>query len=239
MERVLITGSNRGIGLALARQYLRDGHLVVPTYRQKSTAESLFAIAASEPQKWFPVRYDAAEPETAADLVEFVDKKLGKLDLLVNNAGMNSTTSGYSRETNTLGQLSSDTLLDYLATNAIAPILLSQVLLPALRKSSKPIIVNVLSSSGSISGKDFGGNYGYALSKAALSMATKVLAADLGSEGFIVVGIHPGWVRTRLGGKGGFLTPEESASFLVERISALSPTDNGALLNWDGSEFAV
>jgi len=129
--------------------------------------------------------------------------------------------------------------LDYLSTNAIAPLLLSQVLLPALRKSSSPIIVNILSSSGSISKKDSGGNYGYSLSKSALSMATKILAADLGLEGFIVVGIHPGWVRTRLGGVGGFLTPEESASFLAERIRTLSPKDNGALLNWDGSEFAV
>ena len=239
MKRVLITGSNRGIGYALAWQMFQDGHLVVPTYRRRSSAESLFSISTSEPQNWIPARYDTAEPETAAELVEFVHKRLGLLDLLINNSGMNSTTSGYPRETNTFGQLSSDILLDFLSTNAIAPLLLSQTLLPALRKSSSPIIVNILSTSGSISRKDTGGNYGYSLSKAALSMATKILAADLASEGFIVVGIHPGWVCTRMGSPGGFLKPEESAAFLAERISGLSPKDNGALLNWDGSEFVV
>ncbi len=239
IKRILITGANRGIGYALARQYLQDGHLVAPTYRRKSAAESLFVNAASEPQNWLPVRYDTAEPETVADLAKFVDQKLGQLDLLINNAGMSSATSGYPRETNTLGQLSSDILLDYLSTNAIAPLLLSQALLPALQKSASPIILNILSNRGSITQKDAGGNYGYSLSKAALSMVTKILAADLGSEGFIVVGIHPGWVRTRMGGPGGFLTPEESASFLAERIRTLKPKDNGALLNWDGSAFVV
>jgi NAD(P)-dependent dehydrogenase (short-subunit alcohol dehydrogenase family) len=202
IKRILITGANRGIGYALARQYLQDGHLVAPTYRRKSAAESLFVNAASEPQNWLPVRYDTAEPETVADLAKFVDQKLGQLDLLINNAGMSSATSGYPRETS-------------------------------------PIILNILSNRGSITQKDAGGNYGYSLSKAALSMVTKILAADLGSEGFIVVGIHPGWVRTRMGGPGGFLTPEESASFLAERIRTLKPKDNGALLNWDGSAFVV
>lgn len=239
MKRVLITGSNRGIGFGLASQYLESGDFVVPTYRQRSAAESLFTIAESEPQKWFPAQYNAAEPETVEELAEFVDKKLGKLDLLINNAGMNSATSGYPKKTNILGELSSEILLDYLSTNTIAPLLLSQALLPALRKSANPMIVNILSSSGSISRKDTGGNYGYSLSKAALSMVTKILAADLKPEGLIVIGIHPGWVRTRLGGANGFLTPEESASFLAERIGAISPKDNGALLNWDGSEFVV
>ena len=68
-------------------------------------------------------------------------------------------------------------------------------------------------------------------------MATKILAVDLQADGIIVIGIHPGWVRTRLGGEGGFLTAEESASFLIDRISDLSLKDNGVLLNWDGTKF--
>ena len=234
---VLITGANRGIGLALARKFHDDGHLVVPTYRRKGSAQPLFSSPDSKRQNWIPTRYDSREADTVNDLVAFVDKKVTSLDLMINNAGMNSATSGYPLRTNTLGDLSSEVLLDYLSTNAVAPLLLSQSMLPALRKSTKPMIVNILSSSGSISRKDSRGNYGYAMSKAALSMVTKTLAADLQSDGFIVVGIHPGWVRTRLGGEGGFLTAGESASFLVERISGLSLKDNGALLKWDGTEF--
>lgn len=239
MKRVLITGANRGIGLALARQFHEAGHQVMPTYRQKDAAESLFSISASESQKWFPARYDAAEPDTTTELKRLVDQQLGGLDLLINNAAMNRITSGYPIETNALGNLSSNVLLDYLTINAVAPLLLSQALLPIMRKSAKPVIVMILSSSGSISSKDSGGNYGYSVSKAALSMVTKVLAADLEPEGFVVVGIHPGWVRTRLGGTGGFLTPDESASYLMERINRLSQKDNGTLLNWDGSAFVI
>ena len=118
MMNVLITGANRGIGLALARKLHDDRHLVVPTYRRKGSAQPLFSLPDAERQNWIPTTYDSREADTVNDLVAFVDKKVTSLDLMINNAGMNSTTSGYPMRTNTLGDLNSEVLLDFLSTNA-------------------------------------------------------------------------------------------------------------------------
>lgn len=97
MKKVLITGVNRGIGLALARKFHESGCLVVPTYRQKITAQILFSFPGSKPQNWFPKKYDTRKPETLRNLISFLDEDINSLDLLINNAGMNSKTSGYPK----------------------------------------------------------------------------------------------------------------------------------------------
>jgi NAD(P)-dependent dehydrogenase (short-subunit alcohol dehydrogenase family) len=217
MPTVLITGANRGIGLEFARQYSADGWNVIATARQSSPDLDALGVRVEH--------VDLAD----ADAVErFAAKVDGALDLLVANAGtnhpMNAATAKDAEDWATM-----------MTVNAISPFMLATALLPKLAEA-KGKAVAISSGMGSIA-ENGGGWIPYRTSKAALNMAWNSLALQARRKGVTAVVLSPGWVKTRMGGAGAEITPQESVSAMRALIDRLTIADTGKFLRRDGSEL--
>ncbi|MEM7734391.1 MAG: SDR family oxidoreductase [Deinococcota bacterium] len=229
MKTYLITGINRGLGFAYTRQLLAEGHNVFGTARAASDKTALQELTARYPEQLKLYINELASAEDARELARALAADTDKLDVLINNAGM--LTDGETIQT-----LNSKDLTQNYHVNTVMPVMLVQALLPLLNSG---IIVNISSSFASIGLKngDMPPRYSYAMSKAALNMFTKTLALELVAESTIVVAIHPGWVRTDLGGPDARFSPEESAEAVLTTISQLTPDQSGMYLTWHGREI--
>ena len=229
--RVLITGGNRGLGLAYARQCLDEGDQVYATLRETSDAQNLNLLKRKFPDQLFIYNANLSSEEDIEVLVHSVSKDTNQLDVLINNAGMLT-------EDNAIESVTLNNLLDNFAINAAMPVILVQKFLPLLKNSPDGKVINISSSFASISLKNeaMPARYGYSMSKAALNMFTKSLAAEL--DNISVVSIHPGWVRTDLGGPQARFSPEESARSVLQTIKHLSADQSGQFLTWDGREIS-
>ena len=223
LRTVLVTGANRGIGLELARQYAAAGWRVIGTARKPGAAEELRSLGAGV------VQLDV----TDASSVERMAQELSgtPIDLLINSAGIQPLMW-------TLDEIDFEAFERALAVNTVGPVRVTRALLPHLRAGGLRTIVNVTTNLSSIEGNTEGGFYGYRESKAGLNMFTKSLAAELGKEGFTCIVLHPGWVKTDLGGPQAPLEVEESVSGMRRVIDGLQPSDNGAFLTWAGERMA-
>jgi NAD(P)-dependent dehydrogenase (short-subunit alcohol dehydrogenase family) len=222
---VLITGANRGIGLELARQYHAAGWNVIGTARDPDAAKELEGLGEDVSV--------AALDVTDRGSIQSLAKWLGDrpIDLLINNAGVGD--GGES----SVPKIDAKKLAHVMQVNAIGPMLVTQALLPSLRAGKGRLIVSVTSVLGSIEDNTGGGYYGYRESKAALNMFMRSLAAELRSEKFICIPIHPGWVQTDMGGPGATLTPAESVAGIRKVIERLKPEDSGKFWSFDGSSL--
>ncbi len=218
---VLITGANRGLGLEFARQYAADGWKVIGTARKPEQADELNALSVDV------AKLDVADQASVDALAESLEGRA--IDLLINNAGI------FPRA-NKIEEIDFDDYGRTIAVNTLGPVRVTRGLLPNLRSSEKKTIVNITSRLGSIGLNDFGIFYGYRESKAALNMFTKTLAIELGPEGFTCLTIHPGWVKTDMGGENADLTPEESISGMRAVIQKLGPEDTGTYWSYSGEE---
>ncbi len=231
MERILITGASRGIGLELARQYLERGDVVLATARNLDGAAELHTLAAQHPGRChllaLEVTDEAAIVAAAAQARGLVDG----LEVLINNAGVFPRNE--RPET-----LDAQVLLQTLHVNAVAPLIVARELLGLLRQGRRPRIVNITSQLGSLNRRASGRCYSYCSSKAALNMLTRSLAFDLQAEGIIAVAVHPGWVQTDMGGSHAPITPGESARGIVALVDGLAPEQTSKFLTWDGREHA-
>ena len=214
MPSVLITGANRGIGLELARQYSTDCWDVVATARQTSAELDDLGTSVEE--------LDLSDADAVAAFA--ID---GPLDLFIANAGtnhpMNPNGAENARDWQTM-----------MMVNAIAPFQLGHALLPKMAKGGKMIAIS--SGMGSI-GDNGGGWIPYRTSKAALNMAWSCLALEAKSRGVTAVVLSPGWVKTRMGGTGAEITPEQSVSDMRALIDRLTVDDTGRFLRRNGSKL--
>jgi len=220
---VLVTGANRGIGLQLAREYAADGWNVIGTARKPDAASDLHELGVRVVQ--LDVTDAASVDRMARELADT------PIDLLINNAGIQPLMW-------TLDEIDFEAFERALAVNTVGPVRVTRALLPQLRAGALRKIVNITTNLSSIAGNAEGGFYGYRESKAALNMFTKSLAAELGKEGFVCIVLHPGWVRTDLGGPQAPLGVEESARGMRAVIDALAPADNGTFRTWSGESMA-
>jgi len=189
---IVVTGGNRGIGFEICRQLASRGAQVVLTARKAEAGrEATEKLAAQKlTARFHPL--DVTSSDSAVALRDFLDRTFGRLDVLINNAGIISDDDGSGLE----GKL--PTVRTTLETNTLAPLQLSQTLIPLLKRSRAGRIVNMSSGMGALS--DMGGGYAaYRISKAALNAVTGILAAEL--RGAVAVNsMCPGWVRTDMGG---------------------------------------
>jgi NAD(P)-dependent dehydrogenase (short-subunit alcohol dehydrogenase family) len=217
---VLITGANRGIGLEYARQFAAKGYKVIGTARDPADAKELAAVAG---------RVEALDVTDAASVAALAARLNGvAIDILVNNAGM------FDRKDVSVDRVDFAMMEQTLAVNTLGPLRVTQALLPNLRAGKRKTIVNMSSQLGSIE-QSTGDWYAYRASKAALNQITKTLSAELASERFTVVVLHPGWVRTDMGGAGATYTPQESVRGLITVIDKLGPADNGRFYDFKGN----
>lgn len=154
------------------------------------------------------------------------------IDVFINNAGV------YGPRDANFGHVKAPAMAEVLYTNAVAPMLLTQLLIANVRKGSGKKLVYISSKMGSIEDNGRGGSYIYRSSKTALNSIVKSLSIDLASEGIAVTTLHPGWVRTDMGGPNGNIDAPESVSGLLNVIDGLSVANTGQFYNYDGSTIA-
>ncbi len=230
MQRCLVTGANRGLGLAFVGQLLERGARVLACCRDPARANVLGALAAAHGDRLAIHGLDVADPDAIAALPNAAARHLQRIDLLVNNAGV--LVSGER-----FGNVKAEALAESFAVNASAPLLITQALAPLLALGNKPRVLCVTSQLGSIAQASSFRTISYAMSKAALNMAVKRLAAELAPRGIVVLTVHPGWVKTDMGGKSATLAPADSAHALLNLVERASMDDAGKFLAYDGAEL--
>lgn len=230
MERILITGANRGIGLGLVRRYLeREETQVFATCRRPDAASELRQLAGQYSARLTVVPLDVTDLDSIASAARMVASQVDGLDLLVNNAGINPKGGVQDFET-----ITPQTMLAVMAVNVVGPLMVVKGFVELLKAGNNVRVVNISSQMGSLTNRPNGGPYAYCSSKSALNMVTRTLAADLKSYGIITVTVHPGWVQTDMGGPNASLTPEASTGSMVAFFERLEAKDNGLFYRWDG-----
>ncbi|MCE5233769.1 MAG: SDR family oxidoreductase [Mizugakiibacter sp.] len=226
MRQCLVTGANRGIGLAFTRALLADGASVLACCRAPAQAAALAELREAHPQRLRVLPLALPGEAAIAALAREVEALDVRLDLLVNNAGM--LVSGER-----FGTVTADALRDSFAINAAAPFLLVQALAERLADGAR--VLNVSTRLASIAGVTELRTPSYAMSKAALNMATRQLAAALRGRGIPVVAVSPGWVRTDMGGSGATLDADASVRGMLALIDRVTLDDSGRFFGHDGS----
>jgi NAD(P)-dependent dehydrogenase (short-subunit alcohol dehydrogenase family) len=232
METVLITGANRGLGLGLARVYREDGWRVIAVARRPS--DELLALEDGMLEVW---QRDLTDDDALEDLADSLAGR--RLDVLINNAGRMAKPAGTrpGESVQGFGWFDRELWHDVFDINLFTPMRLVELFADRIARSGRGRIVNLSSTLGSIGLNDSGGLYAYRASKAGLNAITRSMAADLAGERVIAVAMHPGWVRTDMGGSKADLDIDTSVRGIKRVVDGLQPADSGRFLAWDGSEL--
>jgi len=225
-ETILITGSNRGIGLELVHQYAAQGWQVLACCRRPDQATALNGLADKFPEitlHTLDVTQQDQVQKLAADLQDC------PVDILFNNAGI------YGPYDAVFGNTDEDSWLACLRTNVIASMKMMEAFLPQVAASQHKLIAAMSSKMGSIADNSSGGSYIYRSSKAALNAVMKSAAIDLAPRGVKVAILHPGWVQTDMGGPNAEITVAESVSRMREILGTVRPENSGTFFDIDGS----
>ncbi|HEX7764900.1 MAG TPA: SDR family oxidoreductase [Cellvibrio sp.] len=215
MKTAVITGANRGIGLALTQHYLAQGWQVIGICR--STSPELDASGAQV--------ISGVDVTNAAAIADLAQQLKGKsIDLLINNAGI------FQHEQ--LGNIDYESVQQQFLVNAEAPLRMTEALLDNLASGAK--IAFITSRMGSIADNSSGGYYGYRMSKAALNAAAMSLTRDLKPRGIAVAILHPGYVQTAMVNFGGDISANEAAQRLSQRIAGLTLENSGGFWHSNG-----
>ncbi|MEO8432325.1 MAG: SDR family oxidoreductase [Acidobacteriota bacterium] len=214
----LVTGANRGIGLAFAGELARRGARVIGTARDPGRAEDVRATGARVEE------LDVSDPGSIEGLA---GRLAGEpIDVLVHNAGRGDGAGQVAR-------VEAPELTAFFAVNVIGPMLLTRALLGNLEAGTGRRVAAITSGLASIEQSN-GGWYGYRASKAALNMFVRTLAAELAPKKFVCVLLSPGWVRTDMGGAGAPLSPEKSAAGMIGVLEKITPAESGSFLDYRG-----
>lgn len=217
-QHILITGANRGIGLALTQQLHAQGHSLWAACRQSS--DDLNALAGER------LRVIEGIDVGSNSCIQALQQALSaeKLDWVINNAGLLKSTN--------LNPLDFEAIEAQMQVNAYGPLRVIEGCLSALHEGSKVAIIT--SRMGSIADNNSGGMYGYRMSKSAINSAGKSLAIDLKPQGVAVGLIHPGFVQTDMTGKQGHIDTDTSAKGIIERIQELTIENTGTFWHMNG-----
>jgi NAD(P)-dependent dehydrogenase (short-subunit alcohol dehydrogenase family) len=248
MPSILITGANRGLGLEFCRQYGEQGWRVFACCRNPEITTDAPVFLHGR-RHWRASEEDSRLQEMAAkwshltihqlDVSDFgqIDQlaeqlKSEPLDILLSNAGVYGDKADYE-----FGSFDYQLWQETLRINTLAPVKLAEAFLPNLLKSSHPLLVAITSLMGSMGDNSSGGSIFYRSSKAALNAAMKSLAIDLKPQNIAVLILHPGWVRTDMGGPRAPTSVEESISGMRQVIEEFSLAKSGSFLNFKGQEL--
>ena len=224
MKYIFITGVNRGIGFFKTKELLKRGHSVIGTYRKDSNNNNLQKLKSAFPTtlNLYSLDVQAVEKE---ELTRYLNS-FESLDKLINNAGI-LDCGNVSFE-----KLQIDDLSRSIEVNTLGPMKITQLLLPKLSESASPRVFHMTSQMGSIADNQSGGYYFYRISKAALNMFNKSFSQDYPHIPSIV--IHPGWVRTDMGGNHAPISPEVAAINISDLILTANNLSSGNFYNYKG-----
>lgn len=226
MSTILVTGANRGLGLEFCRQYAVANWTVIACCRQPEQAAELNKLAQD-----FNIQ---VEPLDVADFgqIDTLSKKLAdsSIDVLLNNAGIyaDHRESGF-------GRLDYQAWTQTLLVNTMAPVKMAEAFLPQIKHSDRKLIVSISSLMGSLADNSSGGSLFYRSSKAALNAAMKNLSIDLKNQFIGVLTLHPGWVKTDMGGPNALITANKSVTGMRILIDNFSLDQSGSFVGYDGT----
>ena len=225
MATVLITGTNRGIGLEFVKQFLAREDTVLATCRDMGSATELRQLK-NDTRKLHIFELDVSSQKSMEDLT--LQLTGHAIDIFINNAGV------YGPRDSTFGKVSANEWAKVLQVNAKAPMILTQLLIDNLRDGSDKKLLYITSKMGSINDNKGGGSYVYRSSKAALNAVVKSISVDLRDSGFSVAVLHPGWVQTDMGGPNALIDVTTSVSKMIDVIDNLNFHNSGSFFNYDG-----
>ncbi len=231
---ILITGANRGLGYEFVKQYLDRGEQVIAAARAPHHANELQALLEKHDHLLALYELDVTDLNSIRALRKDVERRFESLDLLINNAGI---ISGGPKKTYPLGEFHAEYIADVFNVNAIAPLIMAEEFTEILSRGEGAKMVNISSLMGSIGSMAGASYYSYCASKAALNMFSKLLSFDLKERGISVLALHPGHVKTDMGGSSAPLTPEESIGGMISVIDSITEEDSGKFLDWEGREI--
>jgi NAD(P)-dependent dehydrogenase (short-subunit alcohol dehydrogenase family) len=227
MKTILITGANRGLGLEFCKQYAEANWNVMACCRHPDNAKDLTKLA----EKYANISIFPLDVSDLAQINQLANQLSDTaIDVLLNNAGVYGDTSGHG-----FGNLDYDTWQKTMAINLFAPVRMSEAFLPHLKRGTQKKIVAMSSLMGSISDNGSGGSILYRSSKAALNAAMKSIAIDQRNEKIAVLILHPGWVKTDMGGLNAPMESAESVAKMCETINAFTLEQSGNFLRYDGT----
>lgn len=225
MPTVLVTGANRGIGLAFVRQYMGAGWSVIATCRRPEEAHELEAIGGG-----IDIRaLDLGEPDSIEQLGRGLNTR--PIDLLISNAGV------YGPRDAAFGRINYTAWEEVMQINCFGQTRLVERLVENVARSDLRRIALLSSKMGSMDDNSSGGQYIYRSSKAALNAVGKSMAIDLAPRGISVVILHPGWVRTEMGGPHALISTEESVAGMTRVLDSLGPAQSGRFLDYKGIDI--
>ncbi|MGB8212856.1 MAG: SDR family NAD(P)-dependent oxidoreductase [Anaerolineales bacterium] len=229
---ILITGANRGLGLALTEKFLAGGQHVHAINRRESLA--ILQLQEKYPGSLWLYSGDVRDESSIQRTLEMITTRTGTLDIVLNNAAVHLE---HSRPV--LEQVDFSVYLPTYQVNVLGPLMVVKYALPLLRKGHAKLIVNVSSEAGSIESCSRVSEYSYCMSKAALNMASRILQNDLRKEGLKVLALHPGWFSSDMGGEEAPITPAQAAEQIVKLVldppgldGPIYVTADGQALNW-------
>lgn len=229
MATILITGANRGLGLEFCKQYAQEDWTVIACCREPEKATALTKLKTE-------FSNISVLPLDVSDLnqIEQLAKKLDHtaIDILLNNAGIYGDESGHG-----FGNLDYEQWQKNMTVNVFAPVKLTEILLPNLQRGEQKKVVAMSSLMGSIEDNGSGGSILYRSSKTALNSAMKSIAIDIKQTQIAVLILHPGWVKTDMGGLNAPMEIAGSVSKMRETIANFTLEQSGDFLRFDGSKL--
>lgn len=226
---MLITGANRGLGLEWTRQYAEAGWRVYASCRRPAEAEDLNALGRRN-QRLSVHRLDVTDSEQLRTLQ--LDLEEARIDVLINNAGVY-----LDKFMGDLGGIDYEVWLRSFVVNTLGAVRITEALAGQVAASEKKRVVTISSHMGSIAEIAAPGNYAYRSSKTALNAAMKGLSHALAQRGIGVLLLHPGWVKTRMGGPDAPLTPAQSVHGMRTLVESFRPEMSGRFFRYDGTEI--
>ena len=212
MARILITGANRGLGLEFVERYLESGDDVIATYRNEESSFDLINMR-DERSNLKLLHLDVSSKKSLNSFAENLGDS--PIDIFINNAGV------YGPRNSSFENVDEENWIPAIKVNAIAPLLLTQLIIKNIRAGTDKKLIYITSKMGSIDDNKGGGAYVYRSSKTALNAVVKSLSVDLKNENIAVALIHPGWVKTDMGGPNALIERDTSVRGMTEVISNL------------------
>ena len=222
---VLITGANRGLGLEFVRQYAIDNYEVIACSRKINKKDDLHKLQV----KFKNISIYKLDVSNFSSIDQFAKSLKSPIDILINNAGVYPDSS--------IDHINYDTWLEAFKINTLAAFKMTKAFLPHLKKSHLKKVASLTSKMGSIDDNSGGSEYLYRSSKTALNMVMKSLSIDLKPYDLALITLHPGWVRTDMGGPNGLIDADESVTGMKRQIDKLSMKTSGQFIAYDGKKI--
>ena len=227
---VLVTGADAGLGLSLVKRFLEAGFAVFAgMYRSDAELRNL-ASEYGDALTLIPL--DVADVESVRAAARQVAERTNTLDIVINNAGIHLVKN----PSQSLEQLDFENqqFQQTMNVNAFGPLRVVQQFQPLLENSERKLIINISSEAGSIADCRRENQFAYCMSKSALNMQSRILQNYLQPRGFKVLAVHPGWMRTNMGGPSATISPDESAEGIFQLALKEWKADDLIYMNYQG-----